>query len=83
MNADVNHDTTAMVNVEVTDPGNSQNNLVVADGLTQIKGRGNYTWTLPSKKKPYQSVRRRQQPERWGWAPPAPGSSWPTRRTPR
>ena len=27
---------------------------VVADGLTEIKGRGNYTWTLPSKKKPYQ-----------------------------
>jgi len=54
VNADVNHDTTAMVNVEVTDPGNSQNNLVVADGLTEIKGRGNYTWTLPSKKKPYQ-----------------------------
>ena len=54
VNADVNHNTTAMVNVEVTDPGNSQNNLVVADGLTEIKGRGNYTWTLPSKKKPYQ-----------------------------
>ena len=33
VNADVNHDTTAMVNVEVTDPGNSQNNLVVADAL--------------------------------------------------
>lgn len=55
VNADVNHKVTAnMARVEVTDPVNPQNNLVVADGLTEIKGRGNYTWTLPSKKKPYQ-----------------------------
>ena len=54
VNADVNHETTASINVvEVTDPGNPKNNLVVSDGLTELKGRGNYTWTLPSKKKPY------------------------------
>lgn len=44
----------APINVEVTDPGNAKNNLVVSGLTTEMKGRGNYTWTLPYKKKPYQ-----------------------------
>ncbi len=54
VNGDPVHETTAQINLEVTDPGNPWNNLTVSDGLTEIRGRGNYSWTLPSEKKPYQ-----------------------------
>lgn len=54
VNADIEHDTIAPIDVEVTDPRNGANNLSVRGMTTEIKGRGNFTWTLPYKKKPYQ-----------------------------
>lgn len=54
VNADPKHKATASIDVEVTDPFNPDNNLTVGGMTTEIRGRGNYTWSLPSKKKPYQ-----------------------------